>query len=279
MAEGRLAGKVAIVTGAGARADSLLGTGRAISVALAREGARVVLADRDRDNAERTREEIAAEGGEAAVFVGDLTDSGQCKALAATAVERYGTLNVLVNNLGGHGSGTVAAMTEEVVELSLDLNLKSAMYASKHAIPHMVAAGGGSIINMASIDGLAAGMGINTPYGVAKGGLIMLTKNTAAYHGREGIRANCIAPGHLRAAFTTYLPPAVHELRRRAAPLGTEGTAWDIAWAAVFLASDEARWISGVTLPVDGGLLAAAPLTAYRYMQQDEVDVAEGEGG
>ncbi len=270
MAEGRLAGKVAIVTGAGAHETGLLGTGRAIAVALAREGARVVVADRERANADRTLAQIESEGGTGSVFVGDLTRSDQCATLAAAAVERYGRLDVLVNNLGGHGRGTVTDMTEETVDFALDLNLKSAMFTSKHAIPHMAATGGGSIINVTSIDGLSAGMAFNTPYGVAKGALVMLAKNTAAYHGRQGIRANCIAPGHLRAAFTTGMPAEVHDLRRRAAPLGTEGTAWDIAWAAVFLASDEARWISGVTLPVDGGLLAAAPLTAHRYMQDDQ---------
>ena len=117
-------------------------------------------------------------------------------------------------------------------------------------------------------DGITAGMGLNVPYGIAKGALHMLTKTTAAYHGRQGIRANCIAPGHLHASFVTHIPAATRDLRRRAVPLGTEGTAWDIAWAAVFLASDESRWISGVVLPVDGGLLAAAPLTAYSYIEE-----------
>ena len=265
---GRLAGKVAIVTGGGAREGTELGTGRATSVALAREGARVLVADLHADNAERTVAEIRAAGGEASAFAADVSKSEQCAAMVAAAVDRYGALHVLVNNCGtGAARGTVSGLDEATLEHSLDVNLKSAIYSSKHAIPAMVAAGGGSIINVSSIDGLTAGMAVNVPYGIAKGALHMLTKTTAVYHGREGIRANCIAPGHLHAAFTGHMSERTRDLRRRAGPLGTEGTAWDIAWAAVFLASDEARWISGVVLPVDGGLLAAAPLTAYAYIE------------
>ena len=270
MGDGRLDGKVAIVTGGGSRKGTELGTGHAISVALAREGARVLVVDLHAENAARTLAALHAEGGEGSAFTADVARSDQCAAMAAAAVERYGALHVLVNNCGIGVGGTVADLDEAVLERSLDINLKSAIFASKHAIPHMRAQGGGSIINLSSIDGITAGMGINVPYGIAKGALHMLTRTTAAYHGREGIRANCIAPGHLHAAFTGHFPERTRDLRRRAAPLGTEGTAWDIAWAAVFLASDESRWISGVVLPVDGGLLTAAPLTAYGYIENVE---------
>ena len=205
---GRLAGKVAIVTGGGAREGTELGTGRATSVALAREGARVLVADLHADNAERTVAEIRAAGGEASAFAADVSKSEQCAAMVAAAVERYGDLHVLVNNCGTGASGTVSGLDEATLERSLDVNLKSAIYSSKHAIPHMAAAGGGSIINVSSIDGLTAGMAVNVPYGIAKGALHMLTKTTAVYHGREGIRANCIAPGHLHAAFTGHMSGA-----------------------------------------------------------------------
>ena len=267
LGDGRLAGKVAIVTGGGSREGTELGTGRAISVALARHGARVLVVDLHQENAARTVAELQAEGGEGAAFTADVAQSDQCAAMVAAAVERYGALHVLVNNCGIGLGGTVTDLDEETLNRSLDINLKSAIFSSKYAIPHLAAAGGGSIINVSSIDAITAGMGLNVPYGVAKGALHMLTKTTAAYHGREGIRANCIAPGHLHAAFTGHFPERTRDLRRRAGPLGTEGTAWDIAWAAVFLASDESRWISGVVLPVDGGLLAAAPLTAYGYIE------------
>ena len=132
---GRLAGKVAIVTGGGAREGTELGTGRATSVALAREGARVLVADLHADNAERTVAEIRAAGGEASAFAADVSKSEQCAAMVAAAVERYGALHVLVNNCGTGASGTVSGLDEATLERSLDVNLKSAIYSSKHAIP------------------------------------------------------------------------------------------------------------------------------------------------
>jgi len=124
----------------------------------------------------------------------------------------------------------------------------------------MAAGGGGSIIHVSSIDGLRAGASHNVPSSVAKGGLVTLTKAMAVQHGRDNIRVNCIAPGHIHAPFVASMTEEQLELRRRAGPLGITGDAWDVAWAAVFLASDEARWISGVILPIDAGLLAATPL-------------------
>ena len=179
-----------------------------------------------------------------------------------------------MNNLGygergsrGTAGPGVTGVDEDTWELGMNLNLKSAMLATKYAIPAMAAAGGGSIINVSSVDGIAGAMSYNVPYGVSKGALHMLTKTIAAFHGRQGIRANCIAPGHLHAAFTEQLSPELRERRHRVTPLGTEGTAWDIGWAAVFLASDQARWISGVVLPVDGGLYASQPLLAYGHIE------------
>ncbi len=144
--------------------------------------------------------------------------------------------------------------------LAKDTNLKSAALVSKYAVPKMAAGGGGAIIHVSSIDGLRAGVSHNIPYSVANGGLVTLTKAMAVHHGRENIRVNCIAPGHLHAPFVAAISAEKRELRRKAGPLGVEGDAWELAWAAVFLASDEARWISGVILPIDAGLLAAMPL-------------------
>ena len=272
---GRLAGKVAIVTGAGTRlskdpeygsveqvapSSELPGTGRAISICFAREGASVLLADKSLEQAEATLEAIQQEGGEASVFQADVSNVDQCRQMTKAAVDRYGALNVLVNNVGIGGSGTVTDMTEEVWDHSVDVNLKGMVFASKYAIPEMVKSGGGSIINLSSVDGIRAGITPNVAYSAAKGGVTSLTKATAVYHGRENIRANCIVPGHIFAPMVTQIPKKYRDQRRRSGPLGTEGTAWDIAWAAVFLASDESRWISGVVLPVDGGVLAALPL-------------------
>ena len=273
MSKKRLEGKVAIVTGAGAHEERALGTGRATSVCLAREGARVLVADLVEANAQRTVTQIRSEGGEATAFQADSSLASGNEAMVAACVERYGALHILVNNVGISARGNVADLDEETLRRSLDLNLNSAVFASKYAIPVMRESGGGSIINVSSIDGLSAGMFHNTPYALAKGALHMLTKTTAAYHGREGIRSNCIAPGPLHASFTTNVSAKTRELRSRSVPLGTEGTAWDIAWGAVFLASDEARWISGVILPIDGGLLSAAPLTAYGYIENTDFEV------
>ena len=281
MSEGRLAGKVAIVSGGGSHAGEI-GTGRATSVCLAREGARVLVADVATENAQRTVDAIRQKGGEASAFVGDATSSDDCQAMVAAAVERFGGLQVLVNNLGYRWGGRdrrkgVADLDEGQLMNAFDLNVKSAVLASKHAIPAMIESGGGSIINVSSIDGLAGARHRGVAYSITKGALPILTKATAAFHGREGIRANCIVPGHLQSAYQTGINPVDRELRRRVTPLGTEGTPWDIAWAAVFLASDESRWITGVTLPVDGGLFAAQPLLAHDLLQEPEPQTEDGE--
>ena len=274
--EPRLQGKVAIVTGGGSH-DGQLGTGRATAICLAKEGAKVLVADLNLENASRTVETIRDEiGGEALIFCGDGTKNEDCRAMVSAAVECFGGLHVLVNNLGFGGRSRflsqkskgfgIAEFDENELERSMDLNLKSAMLASKHAIPAMIASGGGSIINFSSCDALAAADHYGMPYSVSKGALHILTQTTAAWHGRDGIRANCIAPGHLHSAFTSQLSPDHRDRRQRVVPLGTEGTPWDVAWATVFLASDEARWISGVVLPVDGGLFATQPLLGYNFI-------------
>ncbi|MCY4540398.1 MAG: SDR family NAD(P)-dependent oxidoreductase [Chloroflexi bacterium] len=262
MAEARLKDKVAIVSGAGTRGP-MPGTGQATAILFARHGAKVLLTDLDLARAEETGASIAEEGGTASVFQADVTNEAACRAMIETCVARYGRLDILFNNVGGIGSGKVSEIEEAYLDRSLAVNLKGAILTCKHAIPAMTASGGGSIINVSSIDGLRAGWTPNVPYAVAKAGLAQLTRVTAVHHGRDNIRANCIAPGHLYAPFVGNISDERRELRRKAGPLGTEGDAWDVAWAALFLASDESRWISGVVLPVDGGLLAATPLAVY----------------
>ena len=259
----RLAGKVAVVTGGGSRGD-LVGTGQASAIVFARQGARVLVVDRDPDNAAKTVATIEEEGGEASLFEADVTETAACRAMVDAAVERYGALHVLFNNVGVGGSGTVVEVDEDAWDHAIKVNLKSVMLSSKHAIPKMIEAGGGSIVNISSIDGIRAGVWPNTPYAAAKGGIINLTRHMAVHHGRDNIRVNCIAPGMIHAPFVRTISDELRELRRRGSPLGVEGTAWDIAWAGVFFASDESRYVSGVTLTVDGGLLAATPLS-MRY--------------
>ncbi len=260
----RLKDKVAIVTGAGTREvedAEMKGTGSATAILFAREGAKVVIADLDRENAERTQAAIRDEGGEAEVVLGDVSKPDQCEAIVEAAVSHYGKLDILFNNVGTYGPGMVTEINEENWDRMMNVGLKSMAFLCKYAIPRMSASGGGSIINVSSIDGMRAGSSKNVPYGVAKGGIITLTRHTAVHHGRENVRVNCIAPGHIQTTFVASMPEEMRERRRKIAPLGTEGNAWDIAWTAVFLASDESRWITGVVINVDAGLFAATPLS------------------
>jgi len=269
----RLGGKVAVVTGAGATGSyDFAGIGQATSILFARQGARVLLMDRDQQNAETTLAAVKEEGGEASVFAGDVTSNADCQEMALAAVERYGRLDILVNNVGISGPGSVTDVAEDFWDTVMDVNLKSVMLTSKHVIPRMVETGGGSIINLSSIVGMRAGSGRPShPYAASKAGIIGLSNSMAVHYGRDNIRVNCIAPGHVHSPMVArHTSKEMLELRRKAGPLGIEGTAWDVAWAAVFLASDEARWISGVTLPVDAGLLAATPLAMFPYLREPE---------
>ena len=262
----RLTGKTAIVTGAGTRREDGAGTGRATAVLFAREGAKVLLVDRDLDAAERTQGEIEAEGGVASVFAADVSVESDCRALVEAAVERYDGLDVLMNNVGILGAGKVTEIDADMWDRVMDVNLKSMALISKYAVPVMAGSGGGSIINISSINGVRAGAGFDLPYSVSKGGVITLTRAMAVHHGREGVRVNCIAPGLLNTPMVSAMPEDLLQRRREAGPLGTEGTGWDVGWAAVFLASDEARWITGVVLPVDAGTLAATPLSMRDHL-------------
>jgi NAD(P)-dependent dehydrogenase (short-subunit alcohol dehydrogenase family) len=264
----RLAGKVALVTGAGSSGPGV-GTGKATAVLFAREGAHVLLVDRDVQHAEETLAIIHEEGGAASVFAGDITRASDCTSMIAAAVDRYGGLHILINNVGIGAAGNVVDVTEADWDRVLEVNLKGMMLTSKYAIPAMIRSGSGSIINISSIEAMrVGGIAEIIAYQAAKGGVISLTIGMAVHHGRDNIRVNCIAPGyHYTPMVAPILTDEARDLRRRANPLGIEGTAWDVAWAAVFLASDEARWISGVVLPVDGGLLATTPLAMLPHLR------------
>lgn len=271
----RLEGKAAIVTGAGS-SGSGVGVGKATSILFAREGASVLLVDHQPERAEETRATIQEEGGQASVFPGDVTRADDCRRMVEAVVERYARLDILVNNVGISGPGTATDVTEDQWNDVLAVNLKSMFLTAKYAIPGMLEAGGGSIVNISSIAAIRASQSSMLPYSASKGGVISLTISLAVWHGRDNIRVNCIAPGHL---YTPMVAPEMDEwvqgvraremriLRQRAAPLGTEGTAWDVGWAAVFLASDEARWITGVVLPVDAGLVVTTPLSMWAHLR------------
>jgi NAD(P)-dependent dehydrogenase (short-subunit alcohol dehydrogenase family) len=268
---GRVDGKVAIVTGAGSTPGPGIGTGKATAIALAREGARVLLVDLHPDRAEETRAMIEEEGGTARVFGADVTSAADCDAMVRAAVDTFGTVDILVNNVGLASVGTVVDLSEEQWDRALDINLRTAFLASKYAVPVMTAQGHGAIVNVSSIsalrgDGTAA-------YSAAKGGLSALTVDMAYSHGRQGIRVNAIAPGHITTPMVLSVSEAgprtefMNRMRAEAGLLGTPGTGWDVAWAAVFLASDEARWITGVTLPVESGVLSVTPLMMAPYLR------------
>ena len=262
----RLEGKVAIVTGAGSRGPGI-GNGKATSVLFAREGAKVLLVDVAAEPAEETSAMIKAEGGEASVFQANVTTADDCGRMVEAAIQRYGRLDILHNNVGISRRGTVLDVSEEDWDHVMAVNVKSIVLASRYAIPRMIETGGGSIINVSSIAGLRAHS--STPYTTSKAAVIGLTMSMAADHGRDNIRVNCIAPGLVYTPMVAdRMDDALREHRKGAAPLGTEGTAWDIASAAVYLASDDARWVTGVVLPVDAGLIAVTPATYTTLAQQ-----------
>jgi NAD(P)-dependent dehydrogenase (short-subunit alcohol dehydrogenase family) len=257
---GRLAGKVAVVTGAASQAEGV-GNGAAVAMLFAREGAGVVLVNRNRDRAKALEETIRAEGGEAAAFAADVTSPEATQAMAAFAAERYGRLDILHNNVGvGAGGNTVTGTLEDWDRL-IQANLTSAMLCCRACIPRMQAGGGGSIINVSSSAGMLglSGTAGAVAYTASKAGLQGLTLSIAADHAAEGIRANCLIVGTVATPLVAHLGEEARERRRQAVPLQTEGTGWDVAYAAVYLASDEARWVTGVMLPIDGGLHSIRP--------------------
>jgi NAD(P)-dependent dehydrogenase (short-subunit alcohol dehydrogenase family) len=248
---GRLAEQVAIVTGAGSRGPGL-GNGKATSILFAREGATVLCVDAVLERAEETVKEIAREGGEASAFAADVTRAADCRAMVAEAVERYGRLDILHNNVGIESRAEILDLTEEEWDRVMAVDLKSVMLASRAAIPALAERGGGAITCVSSIAALRGHQ--RTAYAAAKAGVIGLVVTLAEQLGPKGIRVNAIAPGQVWTPMVAYHGERGREERRRRTPLGTEGTAWDVAWAAVYLASDEARWVTGQVLVVDGGL-------------------------
>lgn len=269
--QGRVEGKVAIVTGAGSTPGPGVATGRATAIVLAREGANVVLADIRPDRAEETQALIEKEGGTATVFAGDLRRAADCEAMVGTAVNRFGTLDILVNNIATAVAGDVVDTSDEDFDRVLDIGLRTTFLASKYAVPVMAEKGSGAIVNIGSISGFRGGNYIG--YSAVKGGVHAMTVDMAYSHGRRGIRVNAIAPGHITTpllfANAGHTPQTEFRqtLANASGLLGTEGNGWDVAWAATFLASDEARWITGVTLPVDSGVMAVTPLMMAPYLR------------
>jgi NAD(P)-dependent dehydrogenase (short-subunit alcohol dehydrogenase family) len=253
----RLKDKVAIVTGAGSRGGGI-GNGRAMAILFAREGARVVLIDANREWAEATYEMIMKEGGEkdnCIVIEADVSDEDACKGVVGQAVEKFGRVDILVNNVGVAGpDGTAVEVDPGEWDEAMTINVKSMMLMAKYCVPEFENVSGGAIVNITSVAGLTGGHP-RLLYSTSKGAIVNMTRAMAADHGSDGIRVNAIAPGMVYTPMVVSrgMTTDMREARRQRSLLQTEGTGWDVAKAALFLASDDARWITGVILPVDAG--------------------------
>ena len=252
-------GKVAIISGGGAAGDGI-GNGRAAAILLARAGARVMVADLDPALAGRTVEMIEAEGGTALAMGCDVTVEAECRRLVEAAVDRWGRLDFLDNNVGIGSRGSVVDEKVEEYRRVMQINVETMFLLSKHAIPAMIkTAKGGAIVNISSISALRP-RGLTT-YTTSKAAVIGLTKAMAVDHGRDGVRVNCVAPGpvYTPMVYARGMTDAARDTRRRASVLGVEGTGWDIGQAVRFLLSVQARFITGQVLVVDGGATLVGP--------------------
>ena len=259
----RLAGQVAIVTGAGGYGDDM-NNGRAISLLFAREGAKVCVVTRDPANAERTAEMIRAFGGEVIACTGDVTKSADCDRIIAETVDAFGTLDIVVNNVGrGYGGPKLADIDDQTWQDIVDVNLTGSFYMCRAAIPALLKGRGKSIVNISSTAGQRAHGSLG--YGPAKAALDAFTREVATVYGRQGIRANIVSPGHLYTPHVAHNPQVapLREARRKVGPLGIEGDAWDVANAVLFLASPASRLITGVLIPVDAGVSQIGAMTGH----------------
>ncbi|SDB34868.1 SDR family NAD(P)-dependent oxidoreductase [Belnapia rosea] len=257
-----LAGKVAIVTGAGSRPGEGVGNGRATAILLARAGARLVLADAVEAWAEETRRMIEAEGGEALTIAADVTRPEDCRRIVEAATGRWGRLDVLVNNVGiGGPKGTAEEVDPEAWAQGLLVNVTSMMLMAKYAVPAMRAAGGGSIVNIGSVAGLRGGHP-HLLYPTSKGAVVNMTRAMAVHHAPDGIRVNCICPGMVYTPMVQAggMTAAKRDARRRRSILQTEGSGWDVGAAVAFLCGGRSRWMTGAIIPVDAGATAIAGL-------------------
>ena len=256
-----LAGKVALVSGGGAAGDGI-GNGRAAAILLARAGTKVLVADRDPGLAERTVAMIAAEGGTAAALACDVTQEADCKRLVEATVARWGRLDFLDNNVGVGSRGSVVEEKPEQYRRVMQINVESMFLLSKYAIPAMIrTANCGVIVNISSISALRP-RGLTT-YTTSKAAVIGLTRAMAVDHGGDNIRVNCICPGPMYTPMVDAgafgLSEAARAERANASVLRTEGTGWDVGHAVRFLLSNQARYITGQVLVVDGGVTLRGP--------------------
>ncbi len=252
---GRLSGKVALVTGAAG------GIGAATVRLFCKEGARVLLVDRDTGTLDRFAGELRSQGAEVEWFDADVSEEEQCRSMVLYAEQRFGALHILFNNAGvfPEADGSVTETSEEVLDRVLAVNLKGVFFGCKHGIPALLRAGGGSIINTASFVALMGAATSQSAYTASKGAVLSLTREIAVEYARKGIRANALCPGPVATPLLESLlsDPARRARRLVHIPMGRLAQADEIARAVVFLASDESSYITGTAFLVDGGITAA----------------------
>ncbi len=258
----RVKGKIAIVTGAGSIGPGI-GNGKASAILYAREGAKVMLVDRNLSAAEETGHIIEEEGGGSFTFEADVTIPGDCKRIAEKCIEVFNKIDILHNNVGIEIPGGVVETTEETWDRVMNVNLKSMFLTTKYVLPYMEKQESGSIVNISSLNAIRTLPScISTPYAVAKAGVVALTREIAIQYAAKGIRANAILPGLMNTPLVaatimdSYGGDIEQAMKTRDAmcTTGKQGEAWDVGYAALFLASDEAKYIIGAALLVDGGL-------------------------
>jgi len=258
----RLQNRIAIVTGAGSVGPGW-GNGRATCVRFAEEGAKIFAIDRDPDKTAETVERVTAVGGEIVTYQCDVTSNESVAAMVKACVDRFGRIDVLVNNVGGSAHGGPVDMPEEVWDAQVDYNLKSVFLTCKHVLPIMERQKSGAIVNVASTSGIRFTGAFQVGYAATKAGVIQLSRVVAVQYAAKGIRVNTVVPGQLHTPMVEARlarqraggdVKALLEQRQKRIPIGFMGDGRDTANAALFLASDEARFITGTEIVVDGGM-------------------------
>ena len=260
----RVRGKVAIVTGAGSVIEGI-GNGKASAVVYAREGARVMLVDRNLEAANETKRLIDKDGGVCMTSQADVSKAADCARIVEECVEAYGSVDILHNNVGIEIPGGIVEISEEDWDRVMTVNLKSVFLTCKAALPQMERQGSGAIVNISSINAIRTLPALSAPYGASKAGMIALTREIAVEYASKGIRANAVLPGMMNTPFVVNaLTDAwggdvseMMKLRDAMSLTGKQGEPWDVANAALFLASDDAKYVTGTTLVVDGAMTGA----------------------
>lgn len=267
-------GKVAIVTGAGSvgPTDSKIwGNGKTTAVVMARQGASVFLVDMNQDAVEATKAIIESEGGVCATHIGNMMIAADVREMVQACMNRFKRIDVLVNNVGGSAPGDPVSMTEEVWDHQIDYNLKTVFLGCKYVLPVMAEQGKGAIVNIASVAGMRNDGGSgrsHVGYSASKAGVIQLSKSVAGTYAKKGIRVNTVVPGLMHTPLVQYRlartvggndAQKLIDARNASVPMGHMGDSWDVAHAVLFLASDEARFVTATEIVVDGGSTATMP--------------------